>query len=70
MDSILIAHVADTIDRVGGKRAEFGYDETADMAARMIERFPVVRDTAARYADGTADDHALGEAVLDALAEF
>ena len=51
-DSIHMAHVADAIDRVGGTPATFGYDETADMAAHMIDRFPAVRTAAAGLRGG------------------
>ena len=70
MDSIHVAHVADAIDRVGGDRALLGYDETADMAAGMLQRFPAVRRAAAGYADGTVGQRGLDSAVLDALAAF
>ena len=70
MDSIQMAHVADAIDRVSGDHALFGYDETADMAADMLQRFPVVRGVAARFAAGVASQRELDDAVLGALAEF
>jgi hypothetical protein len=68
--TLLMAHVADAIDRVGGNHAEWGYDETADMAAEMLDRFAHVREAAAGYVADTVDQHGLDDAVLDALAGF
>ena len=67
-DSVQLAHVADAIDRVGGDNA--GYDETADMAAQMLTRFPAVREAVAGYVAGFVDQARLDSAVLDALAAF
>jgi hypothetical protein len=69
-DSIQLAHTADAIDRVKGDPAEFGYDETAQMAAHMLDRFPHVRAAAAAYARGGIEAPALDSAVLDALMGF
>lgn len=71
-DSVHLAHVADAIDRMDGDVAGFGYDETADMAAHMLDRFPAVRTAAAGYAAGDPryNQGELDSAVLDALAEF
>jgi hypothetical protein len=69
-DSTHLAYVADAIDRTGGAPAEFGYDETADMAAAMLQRFPAVRRCAACYALGHVPSSDLDSAVLDALAAF
>jgi hypothetical protein len=70
VDSILIAHVADAIERVGGEAGQFGYDAAADMAAHMLDRFPAVRDAAAAFAYGNGAQGALDSAVSDAVAEF
>ena len=40
------------------------------MAADMLQRFPIVQDAAARFADGNASQWELDDAVLTALAEF
>lgn len=66
--TLLMAHVADAIDRVGGDNS--GYDETASMAAEMLDRFPGLGEAAAGYATGTVSQRALDSAVLDALAAF
>ena len=70
MDSIHMAHVADAIESAGGEFGEFGYDEAAGMAADMLQRFPAVREVAARFTDGKASQQELNGAVLSALAEF
>lgn len=68
--SIQMAHVADAIESVGGDHEGFGYEEAADMAAVMLQRFPVLRDVAARFAAGKATQAELNSAVLDALQGF
>jgi hypothetical protein len=68
-DSIQLAHVADAIDRVRGDASD--YDQTADMAAVMLTRFPAVREAAAGYAACVPlSQQTLDDAVLDALAAF
>jgi hypothetical protein len=69
-DSIQLAHVADAIGRVGGDARAAGYDETADMAGEMLDRFAAVREASADYAAGSIDRRALDSAVCDALAAF
>jgi ribosomal protein L37E len=69
-DSVHVAHVADAIDRVGGDRAGFGYDETAAMADDMLWRFPAVYAAVTGYVADAIGRPALDDAVLDALAAF
>jgi len=67
-DSVQLAHVADAIERVGGDAGD--YDETADMAAAMLGRFPAVRTAAAGYVAGSVKRAGLDDAVLGALQAF
>ncbi len=67
-DSVELAHVADAIDRVGGDASD--YDATADMAARMLARFPAVAWVAAEYVRGNEDKATLDYTVSEALAAF
>lgn len=67
-DSALVAHVADSIERVGGDATD--YDGTAEMAAQMLTRFPAVRYVAGAYAHGEEEQGALDHTVSEALAVF
>jgi len=48
MNSVLMAHVADSIERISGGEAG-DYDATADFAAKLLDGYPQVLDAAERY---------------------
>ena len=49
VDSILTAHVADSIERINGR---VDYDASADFAAFMLIRSPSLCEAATEYAHG------------------
>lgn len=61
MDGLLIAHVADSIERISGDRVK-DYDATADLAAELLSSYPEVAGAAQRYSA-----QALSDAGLDAI---
>jgi hypothetical protein len=68
MDTQLTAHVAGSIERVGGEADDYG--GAAEMAAQMLARFPAVRYVAVEYVRGNEDRETLDYTVCEALAEF
>jgi hypothetical protein len=69
-EAVKTAYVADSIDRVGGDVAGFGYSTSDAMAVDMLDRFPMVGTMAAEYAASTANARELDSVVCDALAAF
>jgi hypothetical protein len=67
MDSTLIAHVADSIERISGGEVE-NYDATADFAAEMLHADAALRAAAGQYGAG-AMDSAEFDAVVARAAE-
>jgi hypothetical protein len=48
MNSILIAHVADSVERISGGKVE-DYDAAADFAAELLSDHAEVREAASAY---------------------
>lgn len=61
MDSVLVAHVADSIERLSGGEVS-DYDVTADFAAEMLGEDAGLAEAARRYG---AEE--MGEAEFDAV---
>jgi hypothetical protein len=68
MDSVLIAHVADSIERISGGEAG-NYDATADFANELLLDNAEVRNAAAAYMAGTVEEARLDEVVGRAAAK-